>query len=453
MGYRRNSYSITSTIYASSVTLWPCSGLTGSDCGRKGSVRRMLVSVPVLPQAYLHGKATRFAAALTLLLLNIPAWPHEAIENNIYLTIVLEESELVYELDAPTFLLPPLADIAFGDEFPTLAQRQQALKKFFSQHCPMRIDDLSVLPVVDELSLQEAEEAPHQDDMLDFVSARVVLRYPLKTAPARIDMTWAVFAEEPPGVAQEEHSLDELLAVSPYSLIDGKESFVIFSPAEPQFVWHRPATLPPLIAVAESATAPWELPRAVPIGLALLGLGLLPWRRQRLRLIGGLSLVAGIAAAVWKPVLPPPPALPSAKEAGAHFARLHANVYRAFDYDEEDAIYDALAQSVDGPLLERLYIQIYQGLILRDEGGAVAKVHKVEIQAQDVRLPVANSANPVIEVDCTWRVQGYVSHWQHTHRRTNEYEASYAMRRVAGTWKIADVRTTRQERIYAVEPE
>jgi hypothetical protein len=394
-----------------------------------------------------------FRRSLYFVLFTATVWAHEAIENNVYLTIVLEETDLVYELDAPTFLLPPLADIAFGDEFPTLEDRRSVLEEFFRERCPVLIDEFSVVPLITELSLQESEEAPHQDDTLDFVGARVVLRYPIKAPPGRIDMTWDVFAEKPPGAETLDHSVDELLAVSPYTVIEEKKDFVIFSPAEPQFVWHRPAELPPILPVAESAIEPWEMPGTVPIGLAVLGLGLLLPSRKRLRIAGGGALLAAIAAFVWPPVMPPFPDLPSEEGVNAHFARLHANIYRAFDYDDEEAIYDALAQSVDGPLLERLYIEVYESLILRDEGGAMAKVHKVEMLSQDLRLPVANSANPAIEVECTWRVHGHVSHWQHTHRRTNEYEATYVMRRVAGVWKIADVRTTRQERVYAVEPE
>jgi hypothetical protein len=393
----------------------------------------------------MNNLARRIIPLLCLLPL---ARAHEAIENNVYLTITLEESELVYELDAPTFLLPPLADLAFGDELPKLAARRPALEQFFREHCPVLIDELAVAPVIDELSFLELEEAPHQGDTLDFITARVVARYPVKTPPARIDMTWAVFAEEPPGVAQTEHSVDELLAVSPYALIDGKEAFVLFTLAEPQFVWHRPNALPPMPVIAESAAPPWTLPLQVPIGLALFGLVLFLPRRKRLGIAGALALLAAAGMAFWDPVEPPTPPLPSAELVAAHFAQLHGNIYRAFDYDDEEAIYAALAQSVHGSLLERLYIEIYESLILRDEGGVVAKVQKVEIQSASPRLPLANSATAVIEVDCSWRVHGYVRHWQHTHRRVNEYDATYAMRRVDGSWKICEVRTTRQERLY-----
>jgi hypothetical protein len=390
-------------------------------------------------------------AALWLINLLPLARAHEAIENNVYLAITLEDSELIYEIDAPTFLLPPLADLALGDALPTLEDRQESLERFFREHCPVSIDDLVVAPVVDELSFLELEAAPHQGDILDFINTRVVLRYPVKTEPARIDMTWAIFAEEPPGVDPNEHSVNELLEVSPYSLLGGKESFVLFTPAEPQFVWHRPNALPPMPVIAETAPPPWEMPIALPIGLGFLGLGLLLPRRKPLYLAGACAGMAAVGFAVWPPVVPPAPPLPSTELATAHFAQLHANIYRAFDYDDEQAIYDALAQSVHGPLLERLYIEIYESLILRDEGGVVAKVQKVDMQSLIPRFPVANSATARIEFDCVWRVHGYVRHWQHAHRRVNEYAATYSMRRVNGAWKIVDARTTRQERIYTEE--
>ena len=397
----------------------------------------------------------RRGAAATLILICVgllsPVRAHEAIENNVYLSITDEETKLVFELDVPTFLMPPLADLALGDELPVLADRRAALERFLGEQCPLLIDGLVVAPIVSNLSFLELEEAPHQDDMLDFLSARVVLRYPLKTPPARIDMTWAIFAEEPPGVDEAEHSVDDLLAVSPYALLGGRQSFVIFTPAEPQFVWHRPNTLPPMPVIAEPAIPPWRMPKSVPIACAFLGIGLLLPRRKACYIGSLAALFAAAAFACWPAVEPPAPPLPSSEMAAAHFAQLHANIYRAFDYDEQEAVYDALAQSVHGALLERLYIEIYESLILRDEGGVVAKVQKVDTKSIVPRLPLANSANAVIEVDCVWQVHGYVRHWEHTHRRVNEYAATYAMRRTDDTWKITAAQTTRQDRLYAEE--
>ena len=52
------------------------------------------------------------------------------------------------------------------------------------------------------------------------------------------------------------------------------------------------------------------------------------------------------------------------------------NIYGAFDAASEDEIYDLLATSVDTALLDELYGEIYESLILRSEGGAVCRIEE-----------------------------------------------------------------------------
>ena len=55
------------------------------------------------------------------------------------------------------------------------------------------------------------------------------------------------------------------------------------------------------------------------------------------------------------------------------------NVYRAFDFREEEQIYDVLAKSVEGDLLARIYLETRRGLEVANQGGARAKVKVVEL--------------------------------------------------------------------------
>ncbi len=66
-------------------------------------------------------------------------------------------------------------------------------------------------------------------------------------------------------------------------------------------------------------------------------------------------------------------------EAVETFRELQANLYRAFDYETEDQVYDVLAQSVDGALLDDIYTEVYQSLLVIDKSAAVCKVHEVEV--------------------------------------------------------------------------
>ena len=96
------------------------------------------------------------------------------------------------------------------------------------------------------------------------------------------------------------------------------------------------------------------------------------------------------------------------------------NVYRAFDYHSESDIYDALARSVQGDLLADLYLKIKQGLIMQEQGGAVARVQEVKVVKTEPAE--AKSRNGFAE-RVTWQVEGTVEHWGHIHTRVNEYSA------------------------------
>ena len=139
-------------------------------------------------------------------------------------------------------------------------------------------------------------------------------------------------------------------------------------------------------------------------------------------------------------------ALPTPDQAERLFETLHTNVYAAFDADTEDGIYDLLAESVDARLLDELYADVYESLVLREEGGAVCRVDGIEVQDAAVRLPEDKRGDPRFEVDCSWTVDGMVAHWGHIHRRTNRYRATYGVRHDGRSWKIDTVQVHEHER-------
>ena len=96
------------------------------------------------------------------------------------------------------------------------------------------------------------------------------------------------------------------------------------------------------------------------------------------------------------------------------------NVYRAFDYHSESDVYDALARSVHGDLLADLYLKIKQGLIMQEQGGAVARVREVKVVKTE---PAEGKSSNGFAERVTWQVEGTVEHWGHIHTRVNEYSA------------------------------
>ncbi len=116
-------------------------------------------------------------------------------------------------------------------------------------------------------------------------------------------------------------------------------------------------------------------------------------------------------------------------------------MYRAFDYHDESDIYDALARSVSGDLLADLYLKIKQGLIMQEQGGAVARVQSVNVMTTE---PLAGGGKNGFAERVTWQVEGTVEHWGHIHLRVNEYSADLEIEPVDGSWKITAMNVSRQ---------
>ncbi|MDP7012135.1 MAG: hypothetical protein QF685_12235, partial [Verrucomicrobiota bacterium] len=132
----------------------------------------------------------------------------------------------------------------------------------------------------------------------------------------------------------------------------------------------------------------------------------------------------------------------SEEDAKLVFKQLHGNIYRAFDFREDRAIYNALASGVDGDLLRALYLQFKRSLLMAEQGGARSRVQEVKIVAGKMK-PKKSS----FTYDCTWRVTGTVEHWGHIHTRENEYEGTFAISSTQTGWKITDYDLHRQKRL------
>jgi hypothetical protein len=150
------------------------------------------------------------------------------------------------------------------------------------------------------------------------------------------------------------------------------------------------------------------------------------------------------------PPLPKLEAISAQKGAGDEAARgalaetLLRNVYRGFDYSRESDIYDALAQSVAGDLRTELYLKIKSGLIVQEQGGAVAHVQEVKVTKSE---PAADQPESGFAQRVTWQVAGTVEHWGHIHTRTNQYTAEVTVTPQENAWKITAMNVIRQSQV------
>ena len=121
------------------------------------------------------------------------------------------------------------------------------------------------------------------------------------------------------------------------------------------------------------------------------------------------------------------------------------NVYRAFDFREEDDVYDKLALTVSGELLADIYLQSRQSFAVQQAGGAQAKVQEVAIQ--EAVATRRDDDGLGYDVRAKWTAMGTVGHWGHTHIRQNLYDAVLTIEAVDGSWKIKGMEVLEESRI------
>ena len=133
----------------------------------------------------------------------------------------------------------------------------------------------------------------------------------------------------------------------------------------------------------------------------------------------------------------------SQADATAILETLLKNVYRAFDYHTDSDVYEALALSVGGDLLDEVYLQIRRSLAMQEQGGAISKIQEVTfVDSQAERL-----GDDSFDYILQWTVKGTVEHWGHIHARTNGYRAAFTVKVVDGAWRIVKMQVLSQERL------
>ena len=126
------------------------------------------------------------------------------------------------------------------------------------------------------------------------------------------------------------------------------------------------------------------------------------------------------------------------------------NVYRAFDFREEEDVYDKLAISVSGDLLKDVYLQSRKSMIIEQAGGAQAKVKQVEVLETDVQE--SKKQKGALDIRTKWTAVGSVGHWGHIHTRQNVYDAILTLAIVHGSWKITGIELLEEKRVDPYTP-
>ena len=338
------------------------------------------------------------------------------------------------------------------DEFEPLKRR---IGEFLLQHSKVLIDGQSLRPILDRASfvkytmtrtffIDQPERMP-----LNIAMVGVIVTYLTKEIPQKVTVNWDLFSDK--------------IQQVPTTAVDPAGPFPSYvTPDDNLFTWKNFLKTYQMPTVAEVDVDESLTTLKIPLASTLCLLALLPLglqiRKRRKNAGSSIGLYVGLAAlliagsvvlypflkvAVAKPAVLAPKMTDD--KAVTVLNSLLKNIYRSFDFREEEDVYDRLATSVQGNLLSEIYLQNRKSMVVTQAGGARARVKEVEIL--DVNVNNLDDHPLGLLFHAKWTAIGSVGHWGHIHIRKNQYEANISVEPMDGAWKITDLELLEEKRI------
>ncbi len=401
------------------------------------------------------------------------AWFEEQREKNLGITsyssvysfIYITAHEVRHEVLIPLATLATLMEIDRRDEsFLDVDEQAAAAKKienFFSIGNPVLIDSVEVQPVFDRvdfygLDLRDfAVQAEKRKISMANGRVGIIMSYSTKGAPTEVEVTWDKFNNAI-------KSVDTV--VFAYDKIEKTQFSMFLENNTYQWIAPERKPLPAIVNVSSTFDLESLKPSAIQlpaittilISLALFTLiisFIFNLNMKNASVAGVLMVIIGLACLRFLPVEFPNPLVEKPKfefsneDATQVFAQLHKNMFRAFDYQDESDVYDALSKSVDGELLRQLYLDINQSLKVKEQGGAIARVNEVNLLEGQKSSSSINPDDELPEFDyaCKWNLIGTIEHWGHIHERENKYDANFKIQLKDDAWKITEMQVNNEE--------
>ena len=419
----------------------------------------------------------------------------------LYSYIYLNDREVRHEILVPLLTFEKWLPIKRANPEFLEVEEQDAMRgqiaEWFRNRNPVEIDGIPVKPVLQRLQffgldIQDfAQNAKPRRISAYQARLGIILSYPAKAPPTRVNLTWEVFHESAPFLRSIVYDRN------------AKPSEEFFVKDQPRFEWVRKGPVPvsaPFKLDWDVANSPTEIQQApaipkpekkggqnVPnidgkstksteaipqriskVSYILIGIGFagaaftwMLYRNHPQRIIRsfGILTIWLFGAFFFRNHIPdadqttPTNQITSTNQIAStnsapildlsnRTAILLQNIYRAYDYGDPSDVYDALEHSITGDLLEELFLKIRSGLRMQEQGGAIANVQNVKISSIK-RVPNAGAT-----FHCTWNVTGTVEHWGHIHTRENQYSANITLDITReGRGRISEFEVTNEKRV------
>jgi len=372
--------------------------------------------------------------------------------------LYIEPYEVRHEILARVKDLEAWIDLDLrGNEFIEADENEQLKKRvgeFFLQRDKVLIDGKQLRPILDRTAfvkytmtrtffIEQPEQLP-----INTALVGVIITYPTQGIPQEVTSEWNLWSDR--------------IQKVPADAVDPAGPFPSYlTPDDNVLTWTNFLKTYKMPTVAKIEVDEALTTMKIPLASALCLVAVLPLGLQiRKRRQGGrpLSLYIGLVAVfiagsvLLYPFLKVAVAKPAAmapkmteKDAVVVLDSLLKNIYRSFDFREEEAVYDRLATSVSGDLLSEIYLQNRKSLVVTQAGGAQARVKEVEIL--DVEVNHLKDRFLGLLFHAKWTAMGTVGHWGHIHMRKNQYEANITVEPVDGDWKITHLELLEEKRI------
>jgi hydrogenase/urease accessory protein HupE len=127
-------------------------------------------------------------------------------------------------------------------------------------------------------------------------------------------------------------------------------------------------------------------------------------------------------------------------------SKVLSDTYQALNIEDEEELYDALAESVTGNLIGDLYLDNRRRLTTGTRQGTEVTIRGVSVLGIGEPTEVA-AAEGGYSYDCQWAVVARVQHLQHVHHRRQIYGGVLTLRAEEGRWKVAGVELHSEDRV------